>query len=295
MWMPTFACPDCRMPLKGVVCFQCRRAFEERNGIWRFLMAPEHATLTAFLRQYREVRARDGHRRSSPDFYRQLPSVAAHDPQAHEWQMRRESYRTLLRQVLAAAPPALRVLDLGAGSGWLSHRLAELGHLSVAVDVLDDDVDGLGAARHYPIRFVLVQADFSQLPFAPRQFDLVVFNASLHYAPDAADALAHARAMLVDGGVLAVMDSPMFRGEADGHRMVAAMRDRWRSACGLASVVQPGAGYVTFDALDRAAAALDLQSTFVPSRGSLGWRARRQVARFRLRRAPAAFGVWVAR
>ena len=53
-------------------------------------------------------------------------------------------------------------------------------------------------------------------------------------------------------------------------------------------------GYLTFDGLDRAAERLGRRTCFVPSRGPLAWRARRTLARLRLGRAPAAFGVWVA-
>ena len=41
---------------------------------------------------------------------------------------------------------ALRILDLGAGNGWMSYRLALQGHLPIAVDLLTNDRDGLGAA-----------------------------------------------------------------------------------------------------------------------------------------------------
>ena len=41
----------------------------------------------------------------------------------------------------------IRVLDVGAGNSWLSHRLASFGHQVVAVDRLDDELDGLGAWR----------------------------------------------------------------------------------------------------------------------------------------------------
>src|SRR5262249_13249268 len=138
-------------------------------------------------------------------------------------------------------------------------------------------------------------ADFSQLPFVPGQFDLVVFNASLHYTADAAAVLAGARRMLAPAGALGVMDSPMFDADADGRAMRAAKATRFRSAYGLASVLEPGLGYVTFASLNEAARSLELQPAFIPSRGPLGWRARRHWARVRLGRAPATFGLWVAR
>jgi SAM-dependent methyltransferase len=145
------------------------------------------------------------------------------------------------------------------------------------------------------VAFVAVQADFNALPFAPKQFDLVVFNGSLHYAPDAATTIEGAHRMLAAGGAVVVMDSPMFRADRDGSAMVGDKARRFMVECGFTDVVQPGRGYLTFAALAAIAARLDLRPQFVPSRGTLGWRVRRQLARVRLRRAPAAFGLWVAR
>jgi hypothetical protein len=59
--------------------------------------------------------------------------------------------------------------------------------------------------------------------------------------------------------------------------------------------VRPGSGYLTFAVLAAIAERLALRQEFVPSRGPFGWRMRRHLARVRLRRAPAAFGLWVAR
>ena len=300
MWTPSFACPECGAALDDeseiCICPYCVRVHERRDGVWRFLTAARAARLAPFLHQYCAVRDRDGHRRRLPaERYRTLPSVPRSDPQAAEWLVRRETYHHLLQRVLASSSHPMQVLDVGAGTGWLSHRLAALGQRVVAVDALDDEADGLGAWRHYDVPFVVVQADFDALPFVPRQFDLVVFNGSLHYAPDAAATLARARRMLATGGALVVMDSPMFRRDRDGAAMVDDTDRRFRLDLALADVVRPGVGYLTFTRLGAIAESLDLQAQFVPTRGPLPWRLRRQLARVRLRRAPAAFGLWMAR
>ncbi|MCU1381893.1 MAG: hypothetical protein JWL71_590 [Acidobacteria bacterium] len=299
MWVPRFVCPECRTDLvetgaEQFACAACSRRFDRRGGLWRFLTDTRGARLEPFVRQYRIVRQREGRRPAAPDYYRRLPSVAPGDPHARDWQVRRETYHHLLGHVLAAGELQLRVLDLGAGSAWLSHRLAALGHHAVAVDAIDDEVDGLGASRHYATPFTAVQADFDALPFAAGQFDLVVFNGSLHYAADIAATLERAYGVLAPGGTLVVMDSPMFRADRDGSAMVGSARQHLIGECGCADVVQPGEGYLTFARLDGVADKLALRAQFVPSRGPLGWRVRRSMARIRLRRAPAAFGLWVA-
>lgn len=300
MWLPRFACPECRSDVleagpERFVCLQCGRLFERQGGVWRFLTPTRGARLEPFIRQYRIVRQHEGRRPSAPDYYRRLPNVADSDPHATDWQIRRETYHHLLGHVLATGPLPIHMLDVGAGSGWLSHRLAALGHHAVAVDAIDDDMDGLGAARHYAAPFAVVQADFDALPFAPGQFDLVVFNGSLHYATDTAATIERAHGMLAPGGALVVMDSPMFRTDGDGVAMVGAKMRSFIADYGFTAVVPSGAGYLTFDGLARLAEKLALRPQFVPSRGSFGWRLSRRVARVRLRRAPASFGLWVAR
>jgi SAM-dependent methyltransferase len=288
-WLPAFACPECTAALvptndDHLTCSQCGRAFERRDHVWRLLSPARQQQLERFASQYRTVREQEGRRRGSADYYRHLPSVPPDDPHAGTWRVRQETYRHLLGHVFAAARQPSTVLDVGAGSAWLSNRLASLGHRVVAVDAIEDEADGLGAIRHYETPIVAVHADFDALPFVPRQFDIVVFNGSLHYATDPQRTLAGAHAMLAEGGTLVVMDSPMFVTDRDGAAMVEAAVHR------IARF-----SYLTFANLDRAASALRLVPAFVPSRGPLRWRASRVIARMRIGRPPASFGLWVAR
>lgn len=266
------------------------------GGIYR-CMAPERLSqLQPFFDQYRRVREKDGYRSSVSAYYRALPYVEADDLQAAAWRVRQESYNRLQTRVLSHANgDSLTVLDLGAGNGWLSHRLRTLGHRPVAVDVLDDEQDGLGAGKHYNFQFPCVQADFDALPFAPRQFDLVIFNGSLHYSPDVRATLRVACQMLEPGGTLLVMDSPMFRADADGRDMLAGKIRSFQIEYGVDEVVSHGVGYLTSKELADAAGELNLKRRFFPSRGGWLWAARRFAGRLKLRRAPAAFGVWMAR
>jgi SAM-dependent methyltransferase len=302
VWIPRFACSDCGLTLDpdgrdgSWSCSRCGTRITRRDNLFDGLSGPRAAGAEAFAAQYRTVRAGDGFRRDEPQYYRMLPCVAQADPRSAEWRIRRESYATLRRQLLPDSwQRSIRIADLGAGSGWLAHKLVALGHSAVAVDRLDDDVDGLGACRHYPVSFPAVRADFDALPFEPEQFDMVVFNASLHYSPDPRATLDAAHRLLVPGGVLVVMDSPMFHDAGDGRQMVAAELCRFAGERAVASPERAGAGFLTFSTLNRAATHLRRTTTFTPSRGPLGWRVRRAIGRIRLGRAPAAFGVWVAR
>ncbi len=96
-------------------------------------------------------------------------------------------------------------------------------------------------------------------------------------------------------GVIAVMDSPMFARERDGHAMVEAQMRHIEATTGALAAIRPGLGFVTFDALERSARSLGLRGRFFQSHGPILWRLRRRVSQAKLGRSPAAFGVWVAR
>lgn len=301
MWIPDLACPQCRRALVPTgmewQCRECGRCYGWHQQIFRAAAPEALARLEPFFRQYRAVREQDGYRTHDAGYYRRLPHVPDDDPRAVEWRLRRESFDRFSRVVLepSANGSGLRAIDLGAGNGWLSHQLTAVGHRAVAIDVLDDDADGLGAGRHYRTPFALVQAQFDALPFMNHICDLAVFNASLHYAADPERTLLEAARVVAPGGAIVVMDSPMFRSQDAGEAMVRSLGADFSARHGFDQLQRPGLGYLTFDLLNRAAAGLGLSARFYATRGPLGWQLRRQLARWRLGRSPAAFGVWVAR
>ena len=60
------------------------------------------------------------------------------------------------------------------------------------------------------------------------------------------------------------------------------------------NVVHSSVGFLRFERLTHALDRLGLDGCFEPSRGSIGWRVRRAFSRNRLRREPAASGLWIA-
>lgn len=296
MWTPIFRCPMCRMPLAlnedGADCASCGRAYSRTDWLFRFVAPQIMRRIQPFVDQYRVVRSADGHGPRSVAAYRALPDALPGDPLVREWRLRRQSYDTLCRAFRLHAEVGLRVLDLGAGNGWLSNRLARAGHQPVAVDVNDDACDGLRTCHLYEDRFPLVQAHADYLPFKAGQFDLVVFNASLHYAADPVRTLLGASHMLADGGSLVVMDSPLFTRPEDGESMVTRQLEQLRLRFALTSPIRPGLGFITFDMLADAADAMGRTAVFVASRLSVRAHLARVIARYQLGRVPAAFGLW---
>ena len=182
-----------------------------------------------FREDYAAHRASEGRGQSAVDALT-LPYVTD-GTLARQWAVRARSFEAFERRVLRPAQRradvdaagVLRVLDLGAGNGWLAHRATRVGAEALALDLRDDDVDGLGAApRESPIARVV--ASFEAIPLCDACFDVVVFNASLHYAEDLARALAEARRVVRPRGRIVVLDSPFYTSAKHGDEMLRAKR-----------------------------------------------------------------------
>lgn len=288
--MIRLACPRDRTPL-GVEtdtarCPKCGTEYHRRDGIWRFLLQPER--FQSFLDHYQTVRRAENWGSGDPSYYLSLPNVAEDDPHRDVWRVRAASFNSLVSLLGSAR----RVLDLGAGNGWLAYQLARRGLDVAAVDVSDDALDGLGASRHYPIALDCYQAEFDALPFAGSQFDLVIFNASLHYAHSMEVTLREGLRVLDPAGRIVVMDSPIYRNKADGNAMLARRAADFRSSYGFDD---PGdaVGFLTFRELESLANAFGLQWRWSEPRVDVRWGTRHLRAKLAGKPEPAHFGLMI--
>ncbi|MEO7118621.1 MAG: class I SAM-dependent methyltransferase, partial [Candidatus Limnocylindrales bacterium] len=244
------------------------------------------------------IRAAEGRGSGDAAWFGSLPLVPADDAYAAEWAIRATTHRTFIDKALTPIESrtgrALNILDLGAGVGWLSNRLAERGHAVAGVDLSDDARDGLGAWRHYATRWSPVQAEFDALPFRDATCDLVVFNASLHYSTDIAATLHEALRVTKTSGQVVIIDTPVYRDRSSGTQMLAERAEGFEQRFGRRSDALPVEGFLTEDRLAALAASLHLRWTrHDPSLG-LGWKLRPLRARLRGHREPARFPVLVA-
>ncbi len=246
--------------------------------------------LAQFVREYTTVRHAEGWGSSDGAYYRALPYRDLTGRHPEVWRIRARSYETFLANVLKPLEQGrLEVVDIGAGNGWLAHRLAQRGHDVIAVDVLDDPLDGLGATRHYARGVRAVLAEFDRLPMADGTSDLVIFNASLHYSTDYCRTLRESLRVLRPRGTLVILDSPMYSDPSSGVRMVQERERRFMASYGFASNALACEHFVTPARLDEVGRALGIRwRTYRPhldprtsvTRALDGLRARREPARF---------------
>lgn len=251
-----------------------------------------------FRSAYGEHRAGEG-RGIAGDALFELPYVH-HGPVARQWAVRARSYEVFMRKVLAPlalhSRSALRVADLGAGNGWLSWRVARLGHAAVALDIRDDTVDGLGAGTPYvqnvADRMQRCVGSFEHLPLADDSCNLVVFDASLHYATDLRSALREALRILATGGRIAIIDSPFYERAHDGEAMVEEKRRTASEKFGSRADALMELPFVEYLTEERLAAEGGIRWTRHRVRYPLWYELRPVMARLRRNRIPSRFDVW---
>lgn len=226
-------------------------------------------------------------------------------PQARQWAVRARTYQAFVDRLLEPMADRLRrpltVLDLGAGNGWLSYRMAGRGHQAIALDVRGDSIEGLGAADAYvtrcPGKIERLVASFDSIPMPDGMVDIALFNASLHYATDLARTLAEATRVTRRGGVLAILDSPFYPAETDGLAMQAEKRRLARATFGDragALTALPFVEFLTLERLTAASSGLGLRWKRQRVRYPLRHELRPLLARLRGRRRPSRFDLWVA-
>lgn len=264
--------------------------------------ASSHPALRRFRRAYGLHREREGRGPLDRDALLTLPFLEE-GRFAGEWAVRARSFRTFLGKVLEPLEErrerALRVLDLGAGNGWLSYRMVERGHRAIALDLRVDAVDGLSAAEpyrdHLSRMFSRIAGSFDALPLADGIGDLAVFNASLHYATGLEGVLAEAVRAVRAGGRLAVLDSPFYRDDRQGEAMVEEKRETAPEVFGdLADdlTALPSVEYLTDGRLTEESRPWALQWRRERVRYPLWYELRPVRAFLSGRRAPSRFDVW---
>jgi len=210
------------------------------NGVPQLVEATMLAEVAKFSSTYAAVRIAEGRTSATPEYYRALPYEDLTGQFTDQWSRRAKTFEALVDHIDSGC---LDIVDIGAGNCWLSARLAGLGHNLLAIDVNDDEHDGLAARQHYPEEFRVARAHGLSIPLAGATADMVVFNAAAHYFP-LDRAIAEASRVLRGGGRIVIADSPVYAAERAGVAMVASMHE-YIAGLGVQPAEHEGNGFLT--------------------------------------------------
>lgn len=253
-FLSRLACPQCLAPLKVegapppgspnpvLVCQPGGHRFPVSAGVPQLVRPGREASADAFETAYADVWRREGWGSADPDYLLALPWKDVTRRQSGKWRVKARSLEAL-RSFLEAVNPHV-VADLGAGVGWLARHLAEDGYTVYAVDVMMDEALGLGAAGTYledGAPLLRVRGEMERPPLRDHTMDVVISNASLHYASDLERVLNEVGRVLAPEGYFVIMNSPVhsdagsagraqrdFRSHLDGLGAPHAVTTRYR-------------------------------------------------------------------
>ncbi|MEO8091995.1 MAG: class I SAM-dependent methyltransferase [bacterium] len=155
----------------------------------------------------------------------------------------RAQVRAKLVKALGHEPPEPfgDALEIGAGTGYFSLNLAQLGLIerSTATDISNGMLGALsGTARRLGVAVEAVRAEAEALPFDDASFDLVFGHAVLHHIPDLDRAFGEFGRVLRPGGVVAFCGEPSRHGDrlaAVPKRAGRLLGPAWRRLLGAAA------------------------------------------------------------
>ncbi len=274
-------CPRCGGDVPDQVCNGCAFHIRTIQGVLHALPPERVAYYARFVEEYERICCEQFSGRPSDEYYLGLPYGIAGSRSSTDWSSRARSFDCLLQRVLKPAMPRdARILDIGAGNGWLSYRLALAGYNPCAIDLLTNDQHGLGAAEHYrnylPEFFPRIRAEMAHLPFRDGQFHAAIFSASLHYAKNVEVALREALRCCKANGIVIISDAPINRSAETGEHTATEL-------------LPP---FLTLEAIKALESRLKIRWTVHSPQFGLRYKFRPMNAWFRSRRQPSQFALY---
>ncbi len=271
-------CPVCKSeigtltwPGKNIDCGDCLESFKSIEGIYQLIQPGRLNAYKQFLDDYTSIRIAEGRGDHGHDYYCRLPEPTVSDPLSWQWKIRSKSFKTLVSVLDLESTRQRRILDLGAGVGWLCHRVASLGHYPIAIDINMDEMDGLRAGRFYDRSWPCIQAEFDNLPIQNEQADLAIFNASLHYSTDYYGTLKEALRVLRGDGQLVIIDSPIYRRPDSGINMKLQRHEFFNKVYGFRSDSIDSIEFLTWGMLEELEKKLEVKWRIIRPWYGLRW------------------------
>lgn len=165
-----------------------------------------------FEKVYTDLRKKEGRMYTDEEVAR-LPVIARSHMHFKEWQMRKQSCDRLVKYLEKKneAGRPFKLLEAGCGNGWLSHQLAVIPGITViGSDINFVELQQAGRVFSEILNLHFIYGNIEADLFGEKQFDAVIFAASIQYFPDLASTINKALRLLKPGGEIHVLDSPFY-------------------------------------------------------------------------------------
>jgi protein-L-isoaspartate O-methyltransferase len=164
----------------------------------------------AFEQAYIQLREKEG-RLYKDEEVAKLP-VTANDHCYHqEWTIRERSLKRMIAYVKRKGDE-LSILEVGCGNGWLSAQLALVTKGKVTgIDVNAAELDQAKRVFHHIPNVEFIQCGLNGEQLQDRNFDMIVFAASIQYFSSLKKIINAASGYLTLQGEIYIMDSIFYR------------------------------------------------------------------------------------
>jgi ubiquinone/menaquinone biosynthesis C-methylase UbiE len=140
-----------------------------------------------------------------------LPDIDADHTHYREWQIRRRSSQRLVRYFINKKRP-LDILEIGCGNGWLSHQLAGIpGGQVTGLDINFTELQQAARVFSDDPNLVFIHGDIRSGILSDREFDCIVFAASIQYFPSFKKMIYFTLSFLKPGGEIHIADTHFYR------------------------------------------------------------------------------------
>jgi 2-polyprenyl-3-methyl-5-hydroxy-6-metoxy-1,4-benzoquinol methylase len=247
-------CPECHQPLDPtlLVCPNAHQ-FSVRDGVLVLLAEIFAAELQVFSATLRQMRTDTSKRLSAPAIYDQLPCALSMQ-QYKEWRTRCRDLQLVKRLITNHFGPrgtvSLKILDVGAYNGWLSHNLARLGHEVTGIEYFRDPFDGLGARQFHTAVWYPIQMDLLDLSLLDQMYEVVIMNHGLCFFPNPVSYVEQLLKKVAPGGLFVAIGLQFWRNPRKRQEQIAARQRAYLQRYGRQMLLRPAPGYL--DSQDKA-------------------------------------------
>jgi len=163
-----------------------------------------------FERKYITICAM-GNRLYSDEELIRLPDISPGHPHFREWLTRKASMKRLTCWLAMKKRP-LRILEIGCGNGWLSHRLADIPNTKVTgLDINFTELQQAARVFSDEMNLRFIHGDFRSGVLGNMEFDMIIFADSIQYFQSLKKILHISLCLLKPAGEVHILDSPFYR------------------------------------------------------------------------------------